>query len=121
LNLTTSPFSTAAVRTEEINVEPVSCNGKGSIDVPEPREGITFQWYQVLDDGTRINKGTKQKIENLDEGNYILITDDGCKAMTTQLIPVKDQKLTDLVVTWPQAQCGQTSFQFSATVQRGKG
>lgn len=121
LNLTTSPFSTAAVRPEEIIIEPVTCNGKGSINVPEPREGITFQWYQVLDNGTRIDKGTAQKIEDLVEGNYILITNDGCRAMTTELLQIKDQRMTDLVVTWPTEQCGQTSFQASATVQRGKG
>lgn len=121
LNLTTSPFSTAAVRPEEIIIEPVTCNGKGSINVPEPREGITFQWYQVLDNGTRIPKGTDQKIENLDEGNYILVTDDGCRAMTTELLQIKDQRMTGLLVAWPTEQCGQTTFTFSASVQRGKG
>lgn len=123
LNYTTSPFSTAAVRPEEIIIEPVTCNGKGSIDVPEPREGITFKWFRVLDNGTRIPivQATPQKIIDLDEGNYILVTDDGCRAMETELLQVKDQRMTDLVVNWPVEQCGQTSFQFSATVQRGKG
>jgi gliding motility-associated-like protein len=121
LNQTTSPFATAAVRDQEIIIEPVTCNGKGSINVPEPREGISFQWYQVLDNGTRIDKGTDQKVEDLVEGNYILITDDGCRKMTSELLQIKDQRMTDLIVNWPQEQCGQTSFQFSATVQRGKG
>ncbi|TCC89580.1 gliding motility-associated C-terminal domain-containing protein [Pedobacter hiemivivus] len=122
LNLTTSPFSTAEVLDNEILNEPVTCNGNGSLKVPEPREGITFQWYKVLSDGTKVDLGTAQEILNLNEGFYELITDDGCRKIAkVPLLEVKDQKLTDLQVKWPDEQCGETSFNFSATVQRGKG
>ncbi|WEK18841.1 MAG: gliding motility-associated C-terminal domain-containing protein [Candidatus Pedobacter colombiensis] len=122
LNLTTSPFSTAEVLDNEILNEPVTCNGNGSIKVPEPREGITFQWYKVLGDGTKVDLGTAQEILDLREGFYELITNDGCREIKkVPLLEIKDQKLTDLIVSWPAEQCGQTSFTFSATVQRGKG
>lgn len=122
LNLTTSPFSTAEVLDNEIVIEPVTCNGNGSIKVPEPREGITFKWNKVLSDNTRIDLGNGQEILNLTEGFYELITNDGCREIKkVPLLEIKDQKLTDLVVNWPNEQCGQTSFTFSATVQRGKG
>jgi len=122
LNLTTSPFSTAEVMDSEIVIEPVTCNGNGSIKVPEPREGITFKWNKVLPDQTRIDLGSGQEILDLREGYYELITNDGCKEIKkVPLLEIKDQKLTDLVVNWPAPQCGQTSFTFSASVQRGKG
>nr|WP_121270696.1 gliding motility-associated C-terminal domain-containing protein [Pedobacter schmidteae] len=121
LNLTTSPFSTAEVLDNEIVREPVTCNGNGSIKVPEPREGITFIWNKVLGDGTRVYLGNTQEILGLTEGSYELITNDGCREIKHSLLDIRDQKLTDLVVNWPAPQCGQTSFTFSASVQRGQG
>lgn len=122
LNSTTSPFSTAEVLDNEVIIEPVTCNGNGSIKVPEPREGITFKWNKVLSDGTRVFLGSTQEITNLEEGFYELLTNDGCREIQKlPLFEIRDQKLTDLIVSWPSPQCGQTSFTFSATVQRGKG
>lgn len=121
LGATTSPFSTAELLTNEAIITHVTCAGKGSIKVPEPREGMVFTWNKVLSNGDRIFLGNDQEILNLDEGSYELIIDDHCKAIAHPFFEIKDQKLTDPVVNVPVPACGQTSFTFSATVTRGSG
>lgn len=120
LNATTSPFSTAALLDGEAIVEPVTCSGNGSIKIPEPREGMTFTWNKIINNGTRVFLGSTQQITNLEVGTYEVIIDDGCKPIA-QLFEITDQKLTDPVVSVPVPSCGQMSFNFSATVLRGKG
>lgn len=120
LNAKTSPFSTAALLENEAVIEPVTCNGNGSIKVPEPREGFTFTWNKIINDGGRVYLGNTQEVTGLDVGAYELIIDDGCKPIS-HLFEIKDQKLTDPVVTPPVPSCGQLMFQFSAEVFRGKG
>ncbi|MDO7742952.1 MAG: gliding motility-associated C-terminal domain-containing protein, partial [Pedobacter sp.] len=120
LNQTTSPFSTAELLPNEAVIEPVTCNGNGSIKIPEPREGMTFTWNKIINNGTRVFLGSTQEITGLDVGAYEVIIDDGCKAIAQQF-EIKDQKLTDPVVTLPVPSCGQLTFQFSAEVFRGKG
>lgn len=124
LNLTTSPFSIPEVFDNEVILKNVTCVGTGgSINVPEPREGIVFTWNKViLNTGARQFLSNAQKIENLEEGTYELITDDGCtKVQRLPLFEIKDQKLKNLVVNWPTPGCGQLTFPFSATVDRGEG
>lgn len=124
LNLTTSPFSIPEAFDNEIIKKNVTCqnNGLGSIEVPEPREGITFTWNKVLPNSSRQFLSNAQKIENLEEGTYELITNDGCREVQhLPLFEIKDQKLTNLVVNWPAPTCGQTSFAFSGNVDRGEG
>jgi len=120
LNQTTSPFSTAELLPNEAVIEPVTCNGNGSIKIPEPREGMTFTWNKIINNGTRVFLGSTQEITGLDVGAYEVIIDDGCKTIAQQF-EIKDQKLTDPVVTLPVPSCGQLTFQFSAEVFRGKG
>ena len=120
LNATTSPFSTAALLDGEAVIEPVTCNGDGSIKIPEPREGMTFTWNKIINNGTRVFLGSTQQVTGLEVGTYEVIIDDGCKAMA-QLFEIKDQKLTDPVVNLPTPSCGQMTFAFSASVLRGKG
>lgn len=123
LNGTTSQFSTAALLENEAIITSVNCNGNGSIKIPEPREGFTFTWNRIEENGNRtvlIPAGTTQEISDLPVGQYEVVIDDGCKAVAKQF-PVKDQKLTNLVVNWPTPGCGQTSFPFSASVDRGEG
>jgi gliding motility-associated-like protein len=123
LNGTTSQFSTAALLENEAVISMVTCNGNGSIKIPEPREGFTFTWNRIEENGTRtelIAAGTIQQIGGLPVGQYEVVIDDGCKAIARQFL-IKDQKLTNLVVNWPTPSCGQTTFPFSANVDRGEG
>ncbi|TKC04264.1 gliding motility-associated C-terminal domain-containing protein [Pedobacter frigoris] len=120
LNATTSQFSTAALLDNEEVIDPVTCNGNGSIKIPEPREGFTFTWNKIVNNGGRVFLGNDQQISGLEVGSYEVIIDDGCKAIA-EVFEVKDQKLTDPVVTWPTPVCGQLNFAFSAEVLRGKG
>lgn len=123
LNGTTSQFSTASLLENEALVTSVTCNGKGSIKIPEQREGFTFTWNKIEDDASRtvlIPAGTVQEINDLDVGQYEVVIDDGCKAVARQFL-IKDQTLINLVVNWPTPACGQTSFLFSANVDRGEG
>lgn len=120
---TTSQFSTAALLDGEAIVTSITCNGNGSIKIPEPREGFTFAWNRIEENGSRtviLAAGTIQEIGNLSVGTYEVVIDDGCKAIARQFL-IKDQKLANLVVDWPTPSCGQLSFAFSATVDRGEG
>lgn len=123
LNGTTSQFSTAALLENEAIVTSVTCNNNGSIKIPEQREGFLFTWNRIEENGSRtvlIPAGTVQEINNLPVGQYEVVIDDGCKSIARQFL-IKDQKLTNLVVNWPTPACGQTSFAFSANVDRGEG
>ncbi|HWW38141.1 gliding motility-associated C-terminal domain-containing protein [Pedobacter sp.] len=119
LNATTSPFSTTALLENEAVIEPVTCKANGSINIPEPREGITFTWNKIINN-IRTPLGHDQKITNLDVGSYEVIIDDGCKS-TSQVFEIKDQKLTIPEIEPVNPQCGQRSFTFKANVFRGKG
>lgn len=121
LSLTTSPFSTAALLPNEAIIDPVTCNGNGSIKVLEPREGMIFTWRKILSDGTAVPLGNAQQILNLEVGSYQLSINDGCKTVVHPLFEIKDQKLGIPVITVPPANCGQLSFSFSAAVNKGKG
>ncbi|EDM36993.1 hypothetical protein PBAL39_04323 [Pedobacter sp. BAL39] len=119
---TTSEFSTADIQPGEAMIEPITCNGNGSITVTEPREGLIFTWNKVLSNGDRQFLSNAQRITNLAEGSYELIIDDGCKAVThDELFEIKDQRLSDPVLNIPTPGCGETMFSFSASVNRGKG
>lgn len=123
LNGTTSQFSTAALLEGEAIVTSVTCKGNGSIKIPEPRQGFFFTWYRVEPAGGRtvlVPKGTTQEINNLPVGEYEVVIDDGCKEMSKRFL-IKDQKLTNLVVNWPSPGCGELTFNFSGTVDRGEG
>ncbi|TKC60027.1 T9SS type B sorting domain-containing protein [Pedobacter hiemivivus] len=123
LNGTTSQFSTAALLEGEAIVTSVTCHGNGSIKIPEPREGFTFTWNRIEENGTRtelIPPGTVQEISDLPVGQYEVVIDDGCRAVARQF-PIKDQRLVNLVVNWPTPSCGQLAFPFSASVDRGEG
>lgn len=123
LNVTTSQFSTAALLDNEAIITDVTCNGNGSIKIPEPREGFTFTWNRIEENGSKtelIPPGTTQEISGLTVGQYELIIDDGCKKIS-KLFIIKDQKLANLVVNWPVPTCGQNSFAFSGNVDRGVG
>ncbi|WP_316785366.1 gliding motility-associated C-terminal domain-containing protein [Pedobacter frigiditerrae] len=120
LNATTSPFSTADLLPNEAIIEPVTCNGNGSITIPEDREGFTFSWVKIETDNSRTSKGNTQSITGLDVGTYEVTIDDGCKAFSSIHI-VKDQKLTKPTIIPPTPACGQTVFTFTAEVLRGKG
>ena len=120
LNATTSPFSTADLLPNEAIIEPVTCNGNGSITIPEDREGFTFNWVKIETDNSRTPKGSTQSITGLDVGTYEVTIDDGCKAFASIHI-VKDQKLTKPTIKEPVPTCGQTVFTYQAEVLRGKG
>lgn len=121
-NMTTSPFANGDLLPNEAIVEDVTCLGNGSIKVLEPRVGIIFKWNKVLSDGTRVPLGNAQEILNLEEGQYELIIDDGCKIIEhAPLFEIKDQRLGEAVVTAPTAACGQSTFTFTAHAERGKG
>ncbi|RZL50788.1 MAG: gliding motility-associated C-terminal domain-containing protein [Pedobacter sp.] len=120
LNATTSQFSTADLLPNEAIIEPVTCNGNGSITIPEDREGFTFSWVKIETDNSRTPKGNTQSISGLDVGTYEVTIDDGCKAFVSTHI-VKDQKLTKPTIKAPVPVCGQTVFSFLGEVLRGKG
>lgn len=124
LNGTTSEFSTAALLPNEEIVKNVTCNGNGSIAILEPREGYTFTWNKIMNDGSRVhlNNGQPQlqEVTGLEVGDYEVIIDDGCRAIA-KIIPIKDQKLANLIVNWPAPTCGQMNFAFSGNVDRGEG
>ncbi len=120
LNATTSQFSSAALLDNEAIIEPVTCNGNGSITIPEPREGFTFTWNKIINNGGRVFLNNGQQATNLDVGDYEVIIDDGCKAIARQFV-ITDQKLTDIIPVTPTPSCGQKTFSFGASVLRGKG
>lgn len=122
LNATTSPFADGDLLPNEAIEEPVTCLGNGSIKVLEPRVGITFQWYKILPDASRVPIGNTQEILNLEEGFYELEINDGCKVIKhAPLYEIKDQKLGEATVTVPPPDCGQMNFTFTANADRGKG
>lgn len=122
LNATTSPFANGDLLIDEAIVEDITCLGKGSIKVLEPRIGITFQWNKVMSDGRRVPLSTTQQILNLEEGQYELVINDGCKVIRhAPLFEIKDQKLGEIAVSVPAPQCGESMFQFTAHADRGKG
>lgn len=116
----TSPFSTAGLLANEAIVDPLTCNGNGSITITEPREGIIFNWYKIENDGSAGFLSNNQSITNLSVGTYELKVSDGCSEVIHQF-SITDQKLTKPVITPPIPTCGQVSFSFSATTLRGKG
>ena len=123
LNGTTSQFSSSALRDDDVIVTPVNCNGNGSIKIPDQREGFTFTWNRIEEDGSRtllVPAGTTQEITGLSVGLYEVIVDNGCQPLPKQF-SIKDQKIKNLVVNWPTPGCGQTSFSFSASVELGDG
>ncbi|RYF22671.1 MAG: gliding motility-associated C-terminal domain-containing protein [Flavobacteriales bacterium] len=117
---TTSPFADAGLLENEAIVDPITCNGNGSITIAEPREGITFKWYKIEDDGTAGEIASTQSVNNLAVGTYEVHIFDGCKT-TTHKFFITDQVLTKPVIVAPTPACSQTAFPFSATVLRGKG
>lgn len=120
LNATTSPFSTAELLPNEEIIKHVTCNGLGSITIPEPRVGFTFTWNKILSNGI-VFLGNAQQITNQDIGDYEVTIDDGCKAVTKRFV-IKDQKLTDPILTPPPTNaCGQMTFPFKVDVLRGFG
>ncbi len=123
LNVTTSQFSTAALLDNEAVITDVTCNGNGSIRIPEPREGILFTWKRIEEDGNKTlleGPGNTQEVDNLTVGQYELTIDDGCKEML-HLFDIKDQRLANLSVDWPVPTCGQDWFNFNGDVDRGVG
>ncbi|MCD0486743.1 gliding motility-associated C-terminal domain-containing protein [Pedobacter sp. MC2016-14] len=121
LNMTTSTFSSTELTDEDFKVKHVTCNESGSITILEDREGITFTWNKLLPGGGKQFLGNSQQITGLEVGSYEVTVNDGCKESTIPL-EIKDQKLTPIeVVTTPQPDCGQMSFQFSVKVLRGSG
>lgn len=116
----TSQFSTAGLLTGEAIVDPVTCRGLGSVTINEPREGITFDWYKLEADGTARHIGNTPSKGGLDVGNYELRIGDGC-SIVAHRFAITDQIMTELEVTTPVPQCGQTLFNFTASIFRGKG
>ncbi|WP_256012825.1 gliding motility-associated C-terminal domain-containing protein [Desertivirga xinjiangensis] len=116
----TSPFSTVALRSGDAVVDPVVCNALGKITITEPREGIIFKWYKLETDADPILIPGDLEISGLEVGTYRLLMSDGCKEMS-HVFAIDDKILTPPTVSWPSPQCGQTSFQFSASTLRGKG
>lgn len=117
---TTSQFADAGLLDNEAIVEPITCNGNGSITIAEPREGITFKWYKIEDDLTSGLIASTQSVNNLIVGTYEVHIFDGCKT-TKHKFFITDQVLTKPVIVAPTPACSQTAFPFSATVLRGKG
>ncbi|WP_353132794.1 gliding motility-associated C-terminal domain-containing protein [Pseudopedobacter sp.] len=116
----TSPFSTGGLLINEAVVTPVTCKGDGSITISEEREGITFNWYKIENDGSAGFLSNNQSIADLSVGTYELKISDGCSEITHQF-SITDQKLTKPIVNAPVPVCGQVIFSFAATTLRGKG
>jgi gliding motility-associated-like protein len=116
----TSQFSTAGLLPLEAIVEPVTCLGLGKVTINEPREGITFNWYKLEADNTARHIGNTQSKDGLDVGNYEVRIGDGC-AEVFHRFAITDQIMTELEVVVPDPQCGETLFNFKASVFRGKG
>ena len=116
----TSPFSTAGLLANESIVNPLTCNGNGSITITEPREGIIFNWYKIENDGSAGFLSNNQSITSLSVGTYELKISDGCSEVIHQF-SITDQILTKPIITPPVPTCGQVNFSFSATTLRGKG
>jgi gliding motility-associated-like protein len=116
----TSQFSTAGLLPNEAKVMDITCNGLGSITIAEEREGITFEWYKLEGDGTQGLIGNTQSMPNLDVASYELRIKDGCSEVRHHF-QITNQTLTGLQGVQPNAQCGQTTFVFSASVFRASG
>ena len=119
-NGVTSQFSTAGLLPAEAIVDPVTCLGLGSVTINEPREGISFNWYKLEADGTARHIGNTQSKNGLDVGNYEVRIGDGC-AEVAHRFAITDQIMTALEVVEPTPQCGETLFNFKASVFRAKG
>ncbi|MNK31203.1 hypothetical protein D3C87_496300 [compost metagenome] len=119
-NSVTSQFSTAGLLPGEAIIDPVTCQGLGSVTINEPRERITFNWYKLEADGSARHIGNTQSMSGLDVGNYELRIGDGC-SIVQHRFPITDQIMTELILSEPTPQCGQTSFTFGASVYRAKG